>query len=70
MNDDLLYGGDDFLARVEVCYDAESIIDILDLSILDMIEAFGDKILENKELFQACYTQYYVDMEGENDGLV
>lgn len=69
MNDNLMCGGKDFLQRVEVCYDPESIIDILGLSVLDIIEAFSERIILNKDLFDACHDQHYAEMEEENDDL-
>lgn len=43
-----------FMERVALCYDVDSISDILNLDVYDMIEAFHDKIMEQKDDFTAC----------------
>ena len=49
--------------RVVLCYDSESIIDILNLDIEVLVELLWEEIWENKEKFDLAYVEEYIDYD-------
>lgn len=37
--------------RIDFAYDADSIVDMLDISVAELLEAFEDKLRERRDLF-------------------
>jgi hypothetical protein len=49
--------------RIDFAYDPDSIVDMLDISVVELLEAFEDKLVERREVFSHLEEEVFDDDE-------
>lgn len=49
--------------RIDFAYDPDSIVDMLDISVVELLEAFEDKLIEKREVFSHLEEEVFDDDE-------